>query len=318
MDLVAYVSIARPDHWFKNVFMLLGVLLAFFVEPSIAATAWWIPLGLAVAATCLVASSNYVLNEILDAPRDRLHPTKCRRPIPSGRVYLPAAYLEWILLGSLGLGLAASLNRPFLLSAAGLWVAGVLYNVPPVRTKDLPYIDVLSESINNPLRLFLGWFSLIPSVVPPVSLVVAYWMAGAFFMGTKRFAEYRMIANPEVAGAYRSSFRHYDENRLLLSLFYYTTASSLFFGIFIIRYHLELILCAPLWAGFFAYYLKIGLRQDSPVQNPEKLYRETGLMTYLVVCLTAFVAALFLNVPALYRVFNVFPSAVTPLWTLGR
>lgn len=314
MDVVAYLSIARPDHWFKNVFMLLGVLLALFVEPALLREGWVWRLAVAVAATCLVASSNYVLNEILDAPTDRIHPKKKFRPIPSGRVSLPLAYGEWIGLGAVGLGIAYTLNMPFFLSALALWVAGVLYNVPPIRTKDVPYLDVLSESINNPLRLFLGWFALIPDRVPPVSLVISYWMAGAFFMGTKRFAEYRMINDPSIAGGYRASFRHYDETKLLLSLFYYTTACSLFFGIFLVRYHLELILCAPLWAGFFANYLRIGLKPDSPVQNPEKLYRETGLMAYLAVCLAAFVLLLFLRVPGLYEVFNVPSSAVDPLW----
>ena len=69
--LGAYVAIARPDHWFKNGFMLLGVVLALSYQPGVLhGRAWW-QLAVAVVATCLVASSNYVLNEILDAPHDR-------------------------------------------------------------------------------------------------------------------------------------------------------------------------------------------------------------------------------------------------------
>jgi decaprenyl-phosphate phosphoribosyltransferase len=314
LDVGAYVSIARPDHWFKNVFMLLGVFLALFVEPLLFRGALAANLAVAFAATCLVASSNYVLNELLDAPKDRLHPKKKLRPVPSGRVSAPLAYAEWVALAAVGLGTAYLVNRPFFLSALALWVAGILYNVPPIRTKDWPYLDVLSESINNPLRLFLGWFVLIPDRVPPVSLVISYWMAGAFFMGTKRLAEYRMINDRQVAGEYRASFFHYDETKLLLSLLFYSTACSLFFGIFIIRYHFELILSAPLWAGFFVYYLRVGLKPDSSVQNPEKLYREAGLMAYLTICVLAFVLLLFTSVPRLYDVFNVTPNAVKPLW----
>src|SRR5262245_30332233 len=70
-----YASIARPDHWFKNVFMALGVLLAFFYYPQLFTLSVLGYIALAVAATCLIASSNYTLNEILDAPRDRLHPS---------------------------------------------------------------------------------------------------------------------------------------------------------------------------------------------------------------------------------------------------
>ena len=63
-----YVQIARVDHWFKNTFMLLGALLAFFYEPALLTWTSIPQLGLALLATCLVASSNYVVNELLDAP----------------------------------------------------------------------------------------------------------------------------------------------------------------------------------------------------------------------------------------------------------
>jgi 4-hydroxybenzoate polyprenyltransferase len=318
LDLWAYVQIARVDHWFKNTFMLLGVILAVFYEPRVAAWSSVLPLAVAVLATCLVASSNYVLNEFLDGPNDRLHPEKRFRPVPSGRVRPSLAYTEWLLLAAAGLGLAWSLNVYFFASALWLWVMGILYNVPPIRTKEWPYLDVLSESINNPIRLLLGWFALVTSQFPPVSLAVSYWMVGAFFMAMKRYAEYRHIGNPAVAAAYRRSFKYYTEDRLLVSLFFYATACALFAGIFIVRYHIELILFAPLAAGLFAYYMKIGLQPDSPVQNPEKLYRQRGFLAYLIVCTVAFVVLMFTSIPSMYDLFNVDPSPMNPLWTLGQ
>src|SRR5262249_23549778 len=155
-------------------------------------------------------------NEILDSPTDRSHPVKRHRPIPSGRVNLPVAYVEWVLLGVAGLALAWSLNRAFFLSAAFLLFMGVIYNVPPIRSKHLPYLAVLSESITSPIRLLLGWFAIAASEFPPVSLLLSYWFIGAFFMASKRFSEYRMISSRDVAGAYRASFRHYDEKKLLM------------------------------------------------------------------------------------------------------
>jgi len=312
--LSPYVAIARPDHWFKNVFMALGVVLAFFYHPDVLGIAAMGRIAWAVVATCLIASSNYVINEILDAPTDRNHPTKCNRPIPAGRVDLRWAYAEWIVLGVAGLLIAMTLGRMFLLSATTLLVMGVLYNVRPVRTKELPYLDVLSESLNNPLRLLLGWFAVSQAEVPPVSLLISYWMIGAFFMASKRFAEYRSIGGTEAAGAYRSSFRHYDEGRLLVSMFFYATASALFLGVFIIRYHLELILSIPLIAGVFSYYMHVTLKPDSPAQSPERLYRERGLMVYLLLCVAVFLGLMFIKVDVMYEWFNVPPSEAPALW----
>jgi decaprenyl-phosphate phosphoribosyltransferase len=298
--------------------MILGVILAVFYEPRLMSWGSVAPLLVAVAATCLIASSNYVLNELLDGPNDRLHPEKCFRPVPSGRVRPALAYAEWLLLAAGGLGLAWSLNPYFFFSALSLWVMGIAYNVPPVRTKEWPYVDVLSESINNPIRLLLGWFALVTAHFPPVSLAISYWMVGAFFMAMKRYAEYRHIGDPRVAAAYRRSFAYYTEDRLLISLVFYATACALFAGIFIVRYHPELILFTPLAAGLFAYYMKLGLQPDSPVQNPEKLYRQRGFVVYLFVCLFAFVGLMFTSIPAMYNLFNISASQVSPLWTLGE
>jgi 4-hydroxybenzoate polyprenyltransferase len=312
-----YVQIARVDHWFKNTFMLLGVFLALFYEPTLLTWASVPRLSLAVLATCLLASSNYVLNELLDAPYDRFHPVKRSRPVPAGLVQSRVAVLEWLLLGATGLTLAAWLHPAFAAAGLALWGMGVAYNVPPLRTKELPYLDVLSESVNNPLRLFLGWFALVADKFPPLSLTLAYWMVGAFFMATKRFAEYRYLGDPAAAARYRKSFGYYTEERLLVSMFFYATLCALFVGVFIVRYHVELILFVPVAAGFFAYYLKLGLQDDSPVQNPEKLYKEQGFLLYMILSVALFVFLMFINIPVLYDLFNIGPSSLAPLWTLG-
>jgi decaprenyl-phosphate phosphoribosyltransferase len=273
---------------------------------------------LALLSTCLVASSNYVLNEMLDAPHDRKHPVKKHRPAAAEKVRRRYALAEWLALAVLGIGLGLLVNRLFAATALSLWVMGVVYNVKPIRSKELPYLDVLSESINNPIRLLLGWLPLIQDRVPPLSLVFSYWMVGAFFMALKRFAEYRTIADRATAVRYRRSFKHYNEERLLVSVFFYAITAALFAGVFIVRYHLELILGIPVGAGFLAWYLKLGLQPDSPVQNPERLYRERGFLFYAISCLAIFVLLMFVSIPALYEAFNVELVKTAPLWVIER
>ncbi len=312
-----YIEIARIDHWFKNAFMLLGVALAFFYEPSLD-LAMAGRLALAVFLTCIVASSNYVLNEYLDAEMDREHPTKCNRPAARGAVSGPLAILEWGLLGGLGVGFAFTLGSGFGLSALALWVMGCLYNIRPIRMKELPYLDVLSESLNNPIRLFLGWFALIPDQLPPLSLAVAYWMMGAYFMAAKRYAEYRTIDDPERAARYRRSFRHYDLRNLMSSIVFYLSMAGIFGGIFVVRYKVELVLAAPLIAGFFTWYMYMTLEDDSPVQAPEKLYRRKGFFLYALFSATVFMALMFVEIPELYQFFQMEAGDLPSLRRLGE
>lgn len=286
------MRIARIDHWFKNIFMLPGVGLGILMTDPVLSGALW-NASIALLSTCLIASANYVINEWLDAEFDQHHPVKKMRPSVTGKVEAKYVYLEYAFFVIFGLGLALLLSTLFFALSVLLLVMGVLYNVRPFRTKDRVYLDVLSESINNPIRLLLGWSAVTTYVVlPPSSIILTYWMGGAFLMAVKRYAEYRFIDNPDKAALYRRSFKYYNEQTLLLSSLFYALSSSFFLGIFLVKYRIEFLLSFPLFALLFVWYLAIGMKPHSPTQNPEKLYRETGFIAYLAfLCLV--VAGLF-------------------------
>jgi len=310
--LLPYLRIARFDHWIKNVFVLPGLLVALTVSSRVDWPALAIHFVIGLLAVGFIASSNYVINEVMDAPYDRHHPTKHLRPIPSGQISLPYAYIEWLLLMAIGLGLSYLVSRPFLWTMLVLWVMGLIYNIPPVRTKDLPYFDVLSESVNNPLRMLAGWYIVRPVSAPPLSLLLSYWMIGCFFMATKRFAEYREIANPERSSAYRRSFRFYTEQSLLVSIMFYSSFAMLMLGAFIIRYRLECILGFPLVALLMAVYLSLAFKPDSAVQRPEGLYREPALVAVATAASVVLTVLLFVDIPVLYRWFAPLKAGLIP------
>jgi decaprenyl-phosphate phosphoribosyltransferase len=303
--LTPYIQIARFDHWFKNIFMLPGVIVALYAQPGLLSLTAFGRIGLGFLAAGIVASSNYILNELLDAKFDALHPVKKFRPIPSGLVNKRIAVIQWIAFAFIGLGCAYFLGKDFFYVSLSLWIMGCIYNIPPIRSKDKPYFDVLSESVNNPIRLMLGWYATGITLLPPVSLLLAYWMVGAFFMAIKRLAEYRMINNPTVSAAYRQSFAYYNEERLLQSIIYYATAFGLFFGIFLIRYRMELIISIPFIAGFMTWYIHLGFLENSPAQYPERLYKQRGFVLYCLLCSGVLLALLFLPLPMLYDIFEV-------------
>lgn len=297
-SLADYVAIARPDHWVKNIFMLPGAALALVVDDQAGMEA--LPaLALGVMSACLIASANYTINEYLDGEFDRYHPTKSARPTAQGRIKRQYVLVQYLALIVAGLGLASLLHPVFAYAAIFLLIMGILYNVKPVRTKDRAYVDVLSESINNPIRLVLGWAAISTIALPPSSLLLSYWMGGAYLMAMKRCAEYRMINDPARAAKYRKSFGVYTEQSLLLSSFFYALTSVFFLGIFLIKYRIEFILSFPFFALLFVWYQSIALRPNSTAINPEKLYLEPKFVGY-VVFLVGLVLVLFLvEIPGL-------------------
>ncbi len=141
------------------------------------------------------------------------------------------------------------------------------------------------------------------TAIPPVSLLISYWMVGCYFMAIKRYSEYREIGDPLRSAAYRKSFRFYNEHNLLVSIMFYGAHAMLFFGAFIVRYRLELILAFPLVALVMAQYLSLSFKADSAVQAPEGLYKEPGLMGAVLACSVLMVYLLFLDIPLLHQIF---------------
>jgi decaprenyl-phosphate phosphoribosyltransferase len=310
MNLRPYIRIARPEYWANHVFILPGILLAIFYTPGWPDASILGRVLAAIGCACLVASSNYVLNEVLDAPKDRFHPEKKTRPVASGQVSLPIAYAQWGVLAALGFAFAFALSRPLGWTMVAFWISGLLYNVPPARLKDVPYVDVVCESMNNPIRLCIGWFAAGGGAAPPFSILFAYWMFGAFLMGMKRFAEFRHIKESGQAANYRKSFGHYTEERLQESVFFYGALFGMLSGFFMARYHVEMVLATPLVALAMAYYIHLGFKPDSPVQHPERLFRQKKLMVLVALAFLACSALLYVRIPIFRRAIS--PWIVPP------
>ena len=288
----------RIDHWIKQLFILPGVAFALLLVPDPSQN---LPFRLILSfiSTCLIASSNYVINEWLDAEFDRFHPIKKHRSVVENDLKKGVVYFIYFLTAALGLGFAFLVSKQVFLCELWLWVMGILYNVKPMRTKDIPVLDVLSESVNNAIRLLIGWFAVTNVFLPPVSIIIGYWFGGAFLMDVKRFSEYRMIGDKTTASLYRRSFAFYDERILLCMACFYAMISSFFTGIFLIKYRVEFVLLMPVMISMFCYYLLISFKEDSAAQAPEKLYREKGLMLIVLVFCILFVLLLKVDIPVL-------------------
>jgi decaprenyl-phosphate phosphoribosyltransferase len=220
--MMDYLKVARLDHWLKNIFILFGHVVALALPLQLVVDADTLTRAvLSLIPACFVASANYILNEILDAPNDRLHPTKKNRPVAAGRVSLPVLWILFALLIAAGFSLALLWfeNRAYTVALFLLLLSGAVYNLPPIRLKDRAYLDVIAESFNNPVRLWLGWYALVPdSVPPPLSITLAWWCFGGLLMTGKRYAEFRFIDDPLVSGQYRRSFRIYTERSLIIAM----------------------------------------------------------------------------------------------------
>jgi decaprenyl-phosphate phosphoribosyltransferase len=276
-SFLPYFKLLRVDHWVKNIFVLPGILFGLFLgDPNLN----WVSIIIGIVSVCFASSANYVINEWLDRAFDLFHPTKKNRPSVVNSLNSKLVYLLYFFSLSISLALSLIVGIGFSLGIVTLLLMGLFYNVEPIRLKDRAYLDVLSESFNNPIRLVLGWVMVEAGGLPPSSLIISYWMSGAFLMGVKRYSELKFIENKTLAGNYRKSFLFYTPENLLGSILFYGICAGFFGGVFLVRYKLDLLLLFPFYSLLFTWYLMMGFKENSAAQHPEKLLKEKGLLTF--------------------------------------
>lgn len=312
MILKDYIFIARFDHWFKNIFILPGVIVALVISHTDFSASIALNVCISLLSCSFIASANYVINEWLDSAYDRFHPVKRNRPGAQGHLEAKYVLAEYAFFVILGLSLASLLSFPYVVTSIILLCMGVAYNTPPLRTKDIAFLDVISESFNNPLRFTMGWFAVASTYFPPSSILIAYWAGGAFLMTVKRYAEYRFINDPESAALYRRSFKNYTEKSLLLYAIFYAIASSFFLAVFLVKYRQEFILSFPLFALLFVWYLAIGMRPLSPAQSPEKIYKDGKFCAFLLFLTIVIFTLLVVDIPSLHMLQEPFLLKLNP------
>jgi 4-hydroxybenzoate polyprenyltransferase len=295
-----YLKAMRLERWPRSLALFVGSAAYFFFDRrALPAASWSGILWRTVAAfllTWAVSTANYILNEIVDRPYDAHHPTKKFRPLVQGEIRQgPFAGLGFILL-AFAFGAALLLFKPgFTLSLLLLFLAGIVYNIKPIRTKDIPFLDAISESANNPIRFLIGWFAFAPvHTRPPLCLLVSWWAFGNYLMVAKRFTEFRFLKDK--AGDYRSSHKKYSERSLLAGMATSAVVSLAAFLLCAWTFKLQMFyVIAPFLAALFALIYRRTLDESGVMEEAEQMLASPLFALYTLFLLALFVIAYFVD-----------------------
>ena len=298
-----YIRLLRIDHWIKNLFMLPGVAIAVtfnsITASQIINSGVIVSVVIAFVALCLASSANYTINEWLDRDLDRLHPFKNHRVANHYSFSGNKVWGQYALLVSVVCLTFVAQHWSVNFYLTSLLVMGIFYNVKPIRLKDHHYADVISESINNPIRFAIGWHAVSPTVPVPASAFFAFWGGGIFLMSLKRYSEMIIVNDQMLLSQYRKSFQYWNPNKLIAFAFAGGLVSMTFMGIMLVRYRLEYILVVPSLVLMFVEYLKISLRKDLASIAPEQLMKKSKLQFLVLLVTLCFATLSFIDIPFL-------------------
>lgn len=139
----------RPKQWTKNAFifapLIFDIKLLQF-EPMVNTIAGFVLL-------CLISGTIYLINDLIDVEKDRQHPTKKNRPIPSGRLPINSAITAAVILPTFCLPIAFFINPTF---GAVLLSYFLLQTIYSFLLKNIVIIDVLTIAAGFVLRVVSG------------------------------------------------------------------------------------------------------------------------------------------------------------------
>jgi decaprenyl-phosphate phosphoribosyltransferase len=198
MKLRHILQLLRVEHWVKNFFVFIPAFFAGrLAEWEIAERVF-----VGFIAFSLMASAVYVLNDLVDAPKDRNHPDKCRRPIACGSIRPRQGYIILAIFFGLGVMTAGFLSREMLLYGLLYFVVNIAYSF---SLKHFALVDISLIGLGFLFRILAG--GAVAGVAVSQWLIVLTFLLALILGLAKRRGEY-IVAMGE--NTFRKSLEGYN------------------------------------------------------------------------------------------------------------
>lgn len=201
-QLILIFKSIRVGQWVKNVVVFAPIIFSgFLFVPGYLTKVIW-----AFGVFCILSSAVYVFNDMVDAPRDRLHPFKRNRPIASGAIPIEMAVFLFIATAGIALWLGMMMSSFFLASLVAYFGLNIVYTL---WWKRVPILDVFVIAAGFVLRVYAGSFVI--NVHMDVWFLLTVISASLFLAVGKRRSEMTLLSGVKST---RATLMHYTPTLL--------------------------------------------------------------------------------------------------------
>ncbi len=280
-----FFQLFRVQQWYKNLLIFLPLVFAGLITNSF--DMFLTILGF--LALCCMSSANYILNDILDKEKDRIHPEKKFRPIASGQISIPSAGMCALVLAIISLVIAISLSQVFFLIVLVFFFLTQAYSL---YFKKEIFADIIFISVNFVLRAMSGAFILNVRLSP--WLIVCTFFLSLFLVLGKRKAD--LVFLGKNAEKHKESLALYSPQIIntLMSIATVSLLLSYTLYSFLSIYPL-LIYSLPFALYVILRYFFLVETNSSIARKPEEFYKDIQLVIGIVlwICTVLIVMYLF-------------------------
>lgn len=222
---LSIVRLFRPRQWVKN----LAVFAAITFAGKLFDVSVFTQVFIAFVSFSILSSAIYIINDISDREKDRLHPNKRYRPLARGDISIPTALTLAFFL-TVGSFWAAALVTPaFLILTAVYFVLQISYSF---FLKHIAIVDILALAAGYILRVYAGEFASGYHI--SVWLLLTTISLSLFLAVGKRRSELTLVARYTTSriAATRKSLSHYSERLLDVYTSIFATSTFISYTLF--------------------------------------------------------------------------------------
>ena len=219
------LKLLRPRQWIKNFALFTALVLG----GQLFELGGFTQVFLGFISFCLLTSSTYIVNDILDVKKDKLHPFKKARPIASDKISVHEGIIVFIVILSLSLFIAREVGNGFFLIALLYLVLQMLYSFV---FKSIEIFDIFFIAAGYILRVLAG--EVITGYHLSVWLLLTTISLSMFLAIGKRRSELTLLKNYTGVRAteIRQSLSHYSEQLLAAFIIIFATSTFIFYSLF--------------------------------------------------------------------------------------
>ena len=275
----------RPKQWYKNFVLFAGIIFSV----NLFNINMWITVFFSFTIFCILSGSEYIINDIMDIERDRIHPKKCNRPIASGKLHVSHAVIFVTLMLCAALVGAYLINIQFLGISLAYFLLIIFYSL---FLKHIAIVDVLTISSGFVLRAIAGCLAIKVSVSP--WLIICAFLVALFLALGKRRHELILLENS--ASSHRKALDNFSSEMLEKMMTIVTSSLIMSYSLYtFLTNNIWMMVTIPIIIyGIFRYIFLV--HSENIGGEPEMLFKDKGMLTCIALWVTSIAWILYIKI----------------------